>query len=190
MEVVDAAHVHAEQRGLGPRAARQAAAALVLAKTDVAEPTSPRACAERIAQANPHAMVLDAPWGAVDPTVLRRRDVPCRAARAARCGSSAPPRARAPRPPPRREPGTCPPRWDPGGTRGPAGGSPAQVYRVKAVVACHVRETAATWRTPWQGWSSGRAAPRPAAAPHFGGRGHGRTKKKGARELRRLAQLL
>ena len=71
VEVVDAAHVpHAEQRGWDLAQHVKAAALVLLTKTDVAEPHESARVRERIAQANPHAMVLDAPWGAVDPRLF------------------------------------------------------------------------------------------------------------------------
>ncbi|MBZ4256793.1 hypothetical protein LAN29_24790, partial [Mycobacterium tuberculosis] len=43
---------------------------VLLTKTDVAAPHETARVRGRIAQANPHAMVLDAPWGAVDPRLF------------------------------------------------------------------------------------------------------------------------
>ncbi|MDO4920196.1 GTP-binding protein [Kocuria sp.] len=71
VEVVDAAHVPlAESGGWDLEQHVKAAAVVLLTKTDLAEPGTLARLRDRVARANPHATVLDAPHGAVDPRLF------------------------------------------------------------------------------------------------------------------------
>ena len=145
----------------------KAAAVVLLTTTDLADPRETAAVRERIAHANPHALVIDAPHGAADPRLFfDAAEHPYPRAASSRCGSSAGPPATTTTSTTAPRPWTRPRSWTP--RRSPSclrtRPRPSTGSR-RSWMSPRAGGSAGSWRTPWRDTSRWTGCHGPPTSP-------------------------